>query len=642
MGKQKRERRKPHKENPTGLPSVKDFLKTETENVANEDREIALQRVYEEIQSANVEEKLSGLQTLESMSCDSGLATQIAQDGIAKMIGPLLVDGNVLVRAGSASALRHIADNGIVEAHESLMKDDIMTPLCCLLKQYYTDWQPTLNESEKSKVNDEKEAFVQAITLLWTLCENNECAIKYSNEEDLVSILTKFFDITIYGMEIVTVIVQCLLSLSEDNSAAIKKLKDHESTLIQLLNLESNSANNSEVTCLKTAVSALLINISNCMDNSLTSTSSSTIICKAITVLSETLSIDCKQILCELTSILPHEKKAFSIKHKKKVQGSRKLIGAQQQALEILTNLCSEDQENENDSDLEDSDLESDGINDVCMDDKLCKLNLSLPLEIIEVFNSCDIIKKVWDKTMAVEKDTVEILEQNVEGRAVLHQMHTLICRAYLCLNNLVSYLEIDAFGGLENIYRMWLNIGTVVFKDAKPNDTELLESATAAMRAILQRLSEVKPNIFNQLTLVDLQPMLNGERQCTNANIRANLIRILGNIALILRSNNTPEANELVKEVTVSLLSSCMMESKAWVIAESLDAVMDIYAEDDSDQLANEIKLVEKLRELVPIFKNKVREQKKTLGDNVAIVSTVNANIVRFIKYKVKRMSIV
>lgn len=94
----------------------------------------------------------------------------------------------------------------------------------------------------------------------------------------------------------------------------------------------------------------------------------------------------------------------------------------------------------------------------------------------------------------------------------------------------------------------MWLDIGIVVFKDANPNDTELLESATAAMRAILQRLSEVKPNIFNQLTLVDLQPMLNGERQCTNANIRANLIRILGNIALILRSNNTPEANELVK----------------------------------------------------------------------------------------------
>lgn len=50
------------------------------------------------------------------------------------------------------------------------------------------------------------------------------------------------------------------------------------------------------------------------------------------------------------------------------------------------------------------------------------------------------------------------------------------------------------------------------------------------------------------------------------------------------------------------------MVESKAWVIAESLDAIMDIYTEDDSDQLANEIEIVEKLRELVPVFKNKVK----------------------------------
>lgn len=90
--------------------------------------------------------------------------------------------------------------------------------------------------------------------------------------------------------------------------------------------------------------------------------------------------------------------------------------------------------------------------------------------------------------------------------------------------------------------------MGTVVFKDANPNDVELLESATAAMRAALERLSEAKANIFNQLTLTDIQPMLNGERQSANANVRANLIRILGNFALILMNNDTPEARELIK----------------------------------------------------------------------------------------------
>lgn len=54
MGKQKKQRRRPHKENPTGLPSVKDFEATEAENVIDEDREVALQRVYEGVSCLNI------------------------------------------------------------------------------------------------------------------------------------------------------------------------------------------------------------------------------------------------------------------------------------------------------------------------------------------------------------------------------------------------------------------------------------------------------------------------------------------------------------------------------------------------------------------------------------------------------------
>lgn len=57
------------------------------------------------------------------------------------------------------------------------------------------------------------------------------------------------------------------------------------------------------------------------------------------------------------------------------------------------------------------------------------------------------------------------------------------------------------------------------------------------------------------------------------------------------------------------------MAESKAWVMAESLDAIMDIYSEDDSDQLATEIGLVEKLRGLLPHFKTKVRTFHRTIS---------------------------
>lgn len=47
MGKQKRQRQKPHKENPTGLLSVKDFEKSE--EVIKSNQEKALQSVYGDV-----------------------------------------------------------------------------------------------------------------------------------------------------------------------------------------------------------------------------------------------------------------------------------------------------------------------------------------------------------------------------------------------------------------------------------------------------------------------------------------------------------------------------------------------------------------------------------------------------------------
>lgn len=79
-------------------------------------------------------------------------------------------------------------------------------------------------------------------------------------------------------------------------------------------------------------------------------------------------------------------------------------------------------------------------------------------------------------------------------------------------------------------------------------NDIELLESATAALRAILQKLTEVQANTFSKLTVADIQPMLNGERQCPNANIRVNLIRILGNLALIISNNDNLHKYDIMK----------------------------------------------------------------------------------------------
>jgi len=277
------------------------------------------------------------------------------------------------------------------------------------------------------------------------LCANNESAVKCANNEDLASLLIKFLDINVYGIQIVLISIQCLVCLSDENITAITAIKKDESTLLGMLDLKASDKNISEVLSLKTFIADLLINISNPMDNNRTH-----ILCKVLSVLSEVLIIDHSQLLSNFISILPHENNA-SIEKRDKVQNDRTILEMQEQALQILANLCFEDEDAiDSDSEIE----ELDCADDDSMNDNL-KMTLTLPVELIEVINKCNLIDIIWGKSNSVvDEDNQEILEQNTEGKAILKQFYDIRCTAYLCLNNLLASLEIDSFGGIDNLYR--------------------------------------------------------------------------------------------------------------------------------------------------------------------------------------------
>lgn len=295
--------------------------------------------------------------------------------------------------------------------------------------------------------------FIQAVSLLWTLCANNENAIKRANEEDLASLLIKFLDIDIYGIEIVTIIARSMICLSDENDAAIKKIKQSESVLSSLLDLKvDDDKTASKILFLKTCVADVLINISNYTDNNRIHAFR-----KVLLVLADVLAIDHRQVLSCLTSILPHECNASSSDKRKKVQENRKILEVQEQALQILTNLCFEYEDNAIDSDTDD--FETIEIEDECLDDDSMNEDLKMismfPVELVEVMNNCSLIDKIWDKTkFVVDKNSQEILDQTEEGKATLKQFYDIQCAAYLCLNNLLPNIEVDVFGGVDNLFR--------------------------------------------------------------------------------------------------------------------------------------------------------------------------------------------
>ncbi|XP_043496613.1 HEAT repeat-containing protein 3 [Polistes fuscatus] len=642
MGKDKRKRNKQHRKNPTGLVPNNQF--DESEDCKDDDKEEALRIVYDEIQSSAIEEKLSGLRTLESMSFGKNMAERISSDGIVKMIGLLLLDNNIIVRATVASALRHIAENGKENAITKLIDDDIMTPLTTLFIRDYKEWQPKLDSTIEEKVRDEKETFIEAVTLLLVLCENNEVAVKHVNKLCL-SILLQYLNVTTYGIEMTTVVAQCILTLSEDNPIAIETLEECKQDLLNMLNLQvSDSLPFYDLILLKTLIIGILLNM-----HCLTKSNEIDVFNQVMKILLETLSVDNNSLSHDLCKILSTEKENLSKETRKKIQEFRKLLGAQQQTLEILANLCTDEEEDEL-SDLDDFDeinQKEPMDEDESEETDLSHIILSLPVEIIEIITNCNVIQKVWIKTANIDKEIRECFSESVEGRALLKQINVLRCRAYLCAHNLLFISDISSANDMEDLYKIWCQIGKFVFGKGEnegfvlESNFELLDSAIAVMRACLQKLAKAETKYFSNLTVDDVAVMFNYNELFLNTNIGVNVIRMIGHLALIIAQTDNQHKYDLLKNISIFLILTCKEVSSAWINAECLDALMDIFSDDETDQLAKELGITTELSELLIAFKQKVRQQKHLLRDKRDIISTVNDNIPRLIKYKEKRLKL-
>lgn len=327
--------------------------------------------------------------------------------------------------------------------------------------QYYSDWQPkSLEASSKSRQNetrDERETLIEAVTLLWSLCENSDFSVRPSSEDKLVSLLLKFLDSSTYGTSVSVVVAQCMLTLTEDNPSAVDELRQHESTLISLLELKpASDRERCEIVPLRILAAGLLANVHGESTNDQAETSS--VMCRVTSVIAETLTIDHTSIIVELASMLPSERRAnLSRNARTKLGAAKKILEAQQQALELLANLCSASDE-EVDSDLDDSDAADydaePAIEDDPMNEKSFAIPSELPVALVEVIASTGLIGKVRDKTLKPDGGIMDELNGHADSKCVAKLIHTIRCRAFLCLNNLMANVDVDTLGGVDQIYR--------------------------------------------------------------------------------------------------------------------------------------------------------------------------------------------
>lgn len=206
MGKTRKPRYRPQKTNPVGIPSLRDISLNEELNGV-ENPEGALAAIQDQLQLGSTEEKMCGLQAIAFLSLNRKKAEAMCEGDIIRIAIPLLVDPNKNIRNAVAGALRNISLCGI-DICESLVEQDVLTPLLTLINEYTTtvDWIPAIDKSVShvDQLDVASDTFLQAVHLVWNLCESTSVALQHFNQTNILESFVRFLNYTEFGIDIST------------------------------------------------------------------------------------------------------------------------------------------------------------------------------------------------------------------------------------------------------------------------------------------------------------------------------------------------------------------------------------------------------------------------------------------------------
>ncbi|XP_017301860.1 uncharacterized protein LOC103514817 [Diaphorina citri] len=122
---------------------------------------------------------------------------------------------------------------------------------------------------------------------------------------------------------------------------------------------------------------------------------------------------------------------------------------------------------------------------------------------------------------------------------------------------------------------------------------------------------------------------------------VKENLVKVVATWTTILLRMKRPNSTEHDTFVLSNLLHFLDNTEDLILLAETLDSLIDLFSDDDTDVLAKQVNLTGKLTANEPKLKSMIKSNKKTLdSEKLALVSTVQTNLHAFIQYKRQRVA--
>ncbi|KAK1947970.1 hypothetical protein P3T76_000260 [Phytophthora citrophthora] len=160
-------------------------------------------------------------------------------------------------------------------------------------------------------------------------------------------------------------------------------------------------------------------------------------------------------------------------------------------------------------------------------------------------------------------------------------------------------------------------------------NDLEV--AVTAAMLSALRRSTSESRQLA--VSAEDAQLILTCAAQGRSAESRLNAIGMIGCVG---KRCSTPAEKEAVGRSLVSRLDDSSLE----VVAETLNAVFDVYDDEEFDDTFRALNFLSALERTSSALKSKLKAEQKQLDRAlVAHVKETRLNLLRFIKYKKRHL---
>lgn len=197
-----------------------------------------IEAARDQLLNANIEEKLNGLQSMAVLTASKDKVKDICESDLVRIAAPLLCEKDASVRNAAAGALRNLSVSGI-EVCDFLVDQDVLTPLLALLREYALDseWKPTFDAAMCNQMDLRSDVFLQAINLLWNLCESTSVAVEFFNQSQLIEAFVRYLDYNVFGLDIAISVAQCLLVVSENNPKSWLILNQHVPNFLCLLSI---------------------------------------------------------------------------------------------------------------------------------------------------------------------------------------------------------------------------------------------------------------------------------------------------------------------------------------------------------------------------------------------------------------------